>query len=263
MDDFTLFRSRLKDFFARRTSWHRCLWSIGTTLGLSEVLEYADACLDQHVRDTRGLMFVVKTARREVARDPGVAHLRSELDQVLGKLEVDSASKLQRSARDELEQLTRRATQEYCDRWKIAPTGIPVELSARLLASHLLDAGFSADHLFRWLRATQESMESVGELAEELVSMTKRMPVRPHEVFVPCAAPHQKPSRSLSVMRWVDGKESAKWLLEKVPGGERLRHIAGLILNVKARDPWAAVAAARVLAWIHRWFVGGCGVLMR
>ena len=195
MDDFAVFCSRLKDFFARRTSWHRRLWSIGTVLGLQEVLEYTDACLNQRERDTRGLRFVVKAARRETRRDPGVVHIKTELNRVLTKLEVSSPSKLQRSARDELEQLIRRATQEYCDRWRDASSEIPVEFAARSLAAHLLDTGFSADHLFRWLQATQESIRSVGEFAEELAAMAERMPVRAQEVLVPCSAPHRKPSR--------------------------------------------------------------------
>ena len=247
MGDFAILRSRLKDFFALRTTWHRRLWSIGTVLGLQEVLEYANACITDQVPNTLGLRFVVTTARREVARDPGVAQLRSELDRVLARLDSDSPSRVERSAFDELEHLTRRAEQEYCLRWKDAAKGIPVEFTARSLAAHLLDTGFSPDHLFRWLQATQESMKCVGELAEEISSMTERMPARPHGVFVPCSAPYEKPSGSLSVMRWADGTESARWLGEKVPGGESHRHTAGLIVDVEARDPWAAVETARTL----------------
>ena len=208
MEPFAILRSRLKDFFARRTTWHRRLWSIGTALSLQEVLEYTDGCLANQVRDTRGLRFVLETTRREIARDPGVSHIRSEIDLVLEKLQQGSPSKIKRSDRDELEQLTRRVRQDYCHRWKDAPQKMPIEFTARALATHLLDAGFSSDHLYRWLQATQESMASVGELAEELASMTERMPVKPYEVFVPCSAPDRKPSSSV-VMRWMDGRESA------------------------------------------------------
>ena len=82
--------SRLSDFFAYNAPWHWRLWSIGTVLGLHEVLEYADACLTGRAPTTEGLRFVVGSNRREVARDPGVGHLAAELDEVLGQMEVNT-----------------------------------------------------------------------------------------------------------------------------------------------------------------------------
>ena len=133
--------SRLSDFFAHNAPWHRRLWSIGTVLGLHEVLEYADACLTGRSPTTEGLRFVVGSNRREVARDPGVGHLAAELDEVLGQMEVNTPKQLSRHAYDHLDQLTRRAQAEYCGRWADATEDVPVEFAARAIASHLRAAG--------------------------------------------------------------------------------------------------------------------------
>ena len=45
-DDLTTLLARMRDYFALRTPWHRRLWTIGTVLGLREVQEYAEACLN-------------------------------------------------------------------------------------------------------------------------------------------------------------------------------------------------------------------------
>ena len=149
----SVLHSRLADFFAHRTPWHRRLWSIGTVLGLREVVEYADACLVGQVANTEGLRFVASSAGREVDRDPGVSHLAVELRGLLGQFDVNAPDKVSRSARDELLELSRRADLDYCRWWQNAPEDVPVEFAARAIASHLLDAGFSADHLFRWAQA--------------------------------------------------------------------------------------------------------------
>ena len=125
-----LVRSRLKDFFAHHTPWHRRLWSIGTCLGVHEIIEYADACISGEVQSTEGLKFVVETARREIVRDPGVAPLVSELDRCLGQLAAESPTKIPRPARDELDQLARRVDSSYRANWCDAPLEVPIEFTA-------------------------------------------------------------------------------------------------------------------------------------
>ena len=138
--DFDLVCSRLRDFFADRVPWHRRLWSIGVALGLQEVLEYAEDCMAGRASNTEGLKFVIETGRREAVRDPGVAHLTSELDELLSRLEVKSLKEVSRDLCDELGHLARRAQDDYLDRWVNAPADVPVEFAARAIASHLLDA---------------------------------------------------------------------------------------------------------------------------
>ena len=148
--------ARLEEFFAQRTPWHRRLWTVGTVLGLKEAAEYAAACIDGAVQSTEGLRFVVASCRREVDRDPGVRHLSAGLTHVLAALDVTAASKVPPHAVEQLQQLIRRAEEEYCATWQSADSGVALEYRARAIASHLLDAGFSQSHLHRWLQAVRE-----------------------------------------------------------------------------------------------------------
>ena len=244
-DDLTILLARMRDYFALRTPWHRRLWTIGTVLGLREVQEYAEACLDGAHPTTEGLCYVAATARREASRDPGVAHLRSELDPLLLQLsEVKSAQKIPPHSVDELEALTRRAAQDYCARWRDNADGTSAEFAARALASHALDTHLSADHLFRWLEATGPSLRSTAELAEEMDSMQDRMHTRSYEVFIPCAAPFDKPDRSDGSLRWISGEVAARWLKSQVPEHKPTRQSGGFLSSTMQRDPWSAVAAA-------------------
>ncbi len=242
-----LVRSRLGDFFAHRTPWHRRLWNIGTGLGLREVIEYADACLSEAVPNTEGLRFVVATARREVGRDPGVEPFAAELERCLERLDATSRSKIPVAARDELDQLVRRVEAEYLDNWCNSPSIAPVEFTARAFASHLLDLGYSPDHLHRWLTATSPTVTSIADLASATRDMVSSMPTRTYGVFVPCAAPYNKPAAdSLSPVQWLEGNEAARWLRDEVPDEEHRRHAGGFLLRLDSRDPWSAVEAARV-----------------
>ena len=243
--NFDLVCSRLRDFLAERAPWHRRLWSIGIILGLQEVLEYADDCMAGRASNTEGLKFVVETARREVGRDPGVAHLASELDGLLSQLEVRSPKDVSRDLRDELGHLARRARDDYLGRWANAPASVPVEFAARALSSHLLDAGLSSTHSFRWLQAKRSALTALPELAEEAAGMVAEMRPRQFAVFVPCSAPYAKPFEPSGTVRWLDGRAAAEWLRKNVPETESRRHSGGFLVAVVRRDPWAAVDAAR------------------
>lgn len=244
--DIPLLNGRLKEFFAHGVAWHRRLWSVGTILGLREVGEYADACLNEDVASTEGLRYVIEASRRAVGRDPGVAHLAVELDRLLDLLSVPSRTKIPRDARAELSELTRRAHDGYCGHWSGSPE-VSLEFAARSLAAHLLDSGFSADHLFRWLTARESSLASLDDLAEETQRMVTDMPERPHEIFVPCAAPFDKSSGGSGTVRWMDGHEASAWLKSQLTVPETRRHNGGFLLTITARDPWAAIDAARAL----------------
>lgn len=239
--------SRLRDLFAQRTPWHRRLWNVGTSLGLREVIEYADACTSGAVPRTEGLQFVVATARREAARDPGVAPLAAELESCLADLNVTANNRIPSHRRDELEQLLLRVQAEYLRNWCSVAPGGAVEFTARALASHLLDLGYSPDHLHKWITAVGPSFGDVADLAAETASMVARMPERLYRLLVPCAAPYAKPSTSAGPVTWLDGKTAAEWLDSKVPSGEDRRHAGGFLLEVNCRDPWAAVESARRL----------------
>ena len=247
LTDLELVCARLRDFFAHNTPWHRRLWGIGTVLGLREVLEYADGCLTARSRSAEGLCFVVSSTRREVGRDPGVAPLADELDNLLRQLSVNAPKDLNRHAYDQFEQLVRRADGGYLKRWSDAPDHVPVEFASRSIAAHLLDSGLSSEHLYRWLQATASSFSTISELAEEASGMMSRARPRQFEVFVPCFAPYDKPPDRSGSVKWLDGRAAADWLSQQTPQATARRHSGGLLVTVERRDPWAAVDAAQAL----------------
>ena len=216
-------------------------------LGLKEVAEYADSCLDGSVPNTEGLRFVIDTSRREVGRDPGVRHLAGELDLVLDRLRVDSPRSVPRDANDELRQLIRRAEDEYCSAWERASGDVPLEFRSRAMASHLLDSGFSEFHLHRWLRAVRQGVQTMADLNRAVSEMFASMPMQPFDVFVPCAAPFNKIASSDGIVRWLSGSEASSWLGEHVPKHESRRHNGGFLMTLTERDPWSAVETARGL----------------
>ena len=249
---FDLVCCRLADFFGHGVAWHRGLWSIGTVLAVEEVLEYAEACLTGRSPSIQGLRFVINSVKREVGRDPGVAHLAGELREVLDRLDTGSERKaspggVDRNAFDQVGQLARRARADYWNRWSEVPADVPVELAARAIASHLLDAGLSSTHLYRWLQAKRSSWSTLVEFVEEAVAMEAEMPPRRYRVFIPCVtAPYGKPPPDeSSPVRWLDGRAASEWLRTKLSVRETRRHGGGFLVVVERRDAWAAVDAAR------------------
>ena len=207
----SLVLARLGEFFGHRTSWHRRLWNVGSNLALHEVIEYADGCLSGTTRSTEGLRYVIGTVKRQVDRDPGIAPLACEIASCLNALSVSSPSKIPVASRDELEQLARRLAKDYPDNWCTA-NDPPVEFAARALASHLLDLGFSPDHLHRWITAVRPELRSMDQLTEATRDMVARMPSRSYTVFVPCAAPFDKPNVDTGPVRWLDGHAASAWI---------------------------------------------------
>lgn len=239
--------ARLEEFFALRTPWHRRLWTVGTVLGLKEVTEYAEACVNGSVPNTQGLRFVISSCQREVARDPGVAHLAAELANVLNELDAPTPAKVPPRAIAELHQLVRRAEKEYCGQWKRAETGIALEFRSRALASHLLDSGFSQSHLYRWLQAVRKNVHNMSDLTDQISTMFESMQPKEFELFVPCAAPFAKPNQPDAPVRWIDGSSARSWLDDNVPVTEDRRLSGGFLMTLVERDPWAALDTARSL----------------
>lgn len=242
----SLVLARLGEFFGHRTPWHRRLWNVGSNLALHEVIEYADGCLSGATRSTEGLRYVIGTIKRQVDRDPGIAPLACEIAACLNELDVSAPSKIPVASRDELEQLARRLARDYLDNWCTSTIDPPVEFTARALASHLLDLGYSPDHLHRWITAVGPELNSMVQLIEATRDMEARMPLRSYTVFVPCAAPFDKPNIDTGPVRWLDGQAASAWIRECLPVNETRRHSGGFLLEIESRDPCSAVEDARV-----------------
>ncbi len=162
------------------------------------------------------------------------------------RLDATAPAKVPAAARDELDHLAQRAVDEYGPAWSRAGAS-PVEFTARAFASYLLDAGFSQEHLHRWIRARRGGLTDVAAVAGAVATMFGSMPPKSYETFIPCSAPFDKPTDVGGAARWIDGAEAAAWLAQHVPEPETRRHSGGFLVNVERRDPWAAIDAAREL----------------
>lgn len=237
--------SRLFDFFSRRTPWHRRLWSIGTVLSLHEVVEYSKVCREGRL-PTTGLDFVATTIRDEIALDPGSAPFSQDITRVLDELKKRADAHLENT----LTELAHKVDTGYIKRWNDAIESggkFPIERTSSLIAAHLLDKGFSPDHLYRWLDA--DRYKNISPDLKNILSQAEKMcqkDASSYEVIVPCIVPEQ-PTQLPNAIRWMDSAETAKWIQQEFPKEKGLRQGGAFLITVTERDTWAAVDAAKDL----------------
>lgn len=247
--------ARLLEFFDHRAAWTRALWQVGTVLGLEEVVEYGEAVETGRHSTPEGMKYVCESMRARCAIDPGlgsqaiVDELRSRLD---GK---QPAAPHSRAA---LEHIADRSRDGYLLRWARALEADErerpgVEFTARSIAAHMLDEGFSGDHLHGWLLSEAvdaDPQPSLPDLLDDAHAMLKRGE-SVYEVLVPLAdnprgAPTsdriQGPTK-LGSFIYLDQQQTLTWLGDRA--GRLSRRPAGaLLMHVDALDPWAAVERA-------------------
>jgi hypothetical protein len=227
------------DFFDERTHWQRRLWNVGLVLSLREVLE-ADEELGRSLSPAavRALAELVAT---RVRADPG-AGSDGQQQAIAGSLqqELDAGGFAHRG----IELALRDIEPRYLDRWQAAlnAEGAPGrEATARALASHLLDAGLTPAHLYRWLRALKDANEElpVLDLIDEAKQLLAEAPTT-HELFVAFEVePRLRGSRP---QEWIDSSTAAKWLRDC--SHEPLQQRGGFRLRFDAKSPEEAVGRA-------------------
>ena len=235
--------ARLSDYWGRRKPWQRRLWNLGTVAMLEEVLEAAAMQRDGHFQE-RPVTTLAAAATKQLGRDPGIgpAPVRRELQRALADLHGDSASVRR------LQLLLAERAPSYLDEWRRAwsePASSPeCEFTSRSLGAHLLDCGFSPDHLHRWLTAVTSGSGSmsVADLIDEACQLSAR-PLHPYEVLIPVKSlPRHRQQMPSS---WLEPSDVARWIRERGPGeGARIRQNGGFLFSVEARDPWRAVEIA-------------------
>ncbi|MGD8148673.1 hypothetical protein [Ornithinimicrobium sp. Y1694] len=241
---------RMEELVDRRTPWHRSLWQVGTLLALREVVEYADGVRSGVMRP-EGIEYVCASALRAVCRDRGIADSPAKV-RVTEVLELGSKKEgvTKREVSDSLAQYVRRFERDYLRSWATALTAGEVvatdgELTARAVVGHLLDAGFSADHLHGWLLKSRDAETSLVELLEKADEMFGRPTVN-YNVLVPFSRLPPEVARDAGE-RFLTWPMMAEWLrtegYPKVPASIR-EGTGALIFAVAAREPKAAIEAA-------------------
>jgi len=227
-------RARLTDFFDPATSWERSLWTVGSIQCLVEVLEAA-RLTSAHGAAERTLREVRQSTRQVACADPGVgpSERRTEIRKLLDS-DLHSASAI-----EQLGHVTRLARRGYLERWRpVLDEGASegLERSARSIGAHLLDSGYSSDHLMRWLRAVGDAVSSTNDLLDASIELSRK-PSREYEALVAFSRIPGVPHRLAD--GWMTASAVSTWLAER--GHDPVRQVGGFCIPVRARDPWAAV----------------------
>lgn len=253
MEEFSqeqLITARMTELVDHRTPWHRSLWQLGTYLAIREVLEYADGVRSGLMR-SEGLEYVTQSASRLVIRDRGLGaiEVRQRMADILDKRHTKQGI-VDPAVADELDQLAKRSERGYLRRWsRCVATELPqteVELFSRLIAAHMLDAGFSSDHLHGWLLASSEAGLSLETRLEQAGEMYGRAPVD-YRVVVPFASlpPEVLSAASERFVKWDDLPEFLRSEgVDRMPPGRK--GVGALVFSIRAREPKAAIEATEI-----------------
>lgn len=239
---------RLQDFFFATAPWQRRLWDAGTLFTLRELLE-ASRWQSENVLSPASVTWLAREVERIAGRDVGVgdsAVRRRLTDELRSNIPFDS-----RHWRA-LEQLMPTIEGNYLARWMAAvdaPQPPGAERTARALAAHLLDKGYSQTYLHGWVRSHLRDQHTLGELFADACRLADDVEAR-YEIILPFVR-MPKPEIAQSQENWLTAGELTQWL-DKYDVSRKarteIRHVGGFRYEVQARDDWAA---ARTVVGIH------------
>jgi hypothetical protein len=236
---------RLKEFFSPTPPWNRSLWSIGLILGLRELHE-ASAVLQSGTLSEPSVRRICSSLQRKIGKDPALAHTeRNHL-----RAQMSSVPKADGPAHHTIQQMTEILDGGYLRRWSsvVAKPEFTVELFARSVASHVLDAGFSAQHIHGILKGKVRAGEPVtlSDICEELHGEMARSPTRPFKVLL---AFSRSPKLANGIPTdWLRGEAVTNWLTQRGFDTAEIRAQVALLLTVHARDAAGAALVAREAA---------------
>ena len=244
-DDIVM--ARLFEFWGRNTSWERSLWSVGTVAQLDELSEACGAGISAEAQ---------RDFKNKIQR-------LAELDEGLGD---NSTRQLLREilkenltanpvGRNQFDLLVPRVRAGYLARWASAARATPpprAEVVARHVAAHLLDTGYSADHLYRWLAYKtkyQAPSPSLPDLLDDADTELGEKNPQTYRVLVPVIAAPQMTDPEPAA--WRSAAEVSHLVQSWGGNTSGLRQNGGFLLEVSELDRFAAASAAREV--IDRW----------
>jgi hypothetical protein len=236
--------ARLLDFFGVPTPWFRRLWCPGAILSLKEVIEASHAAREGILsEETFGS--VVRSATALTGADPGVGSKEA-------KRALQQALSSKKIVPDGLDYETVRLAAEaaetsYFQNWSTSLTqaGHPgPERTARSIASHLLDSGFSPNHLHRWCTFQARNSQGANSLPELVIRAHTLATTPPKEFNVITPFEGIPQSKSGPPRNWMSANEVVVWLKSKGINPSGLIQNGALLFRLIARDPWAAIQSA-------------------
>lgn len=233
--------ARLLDFFGEATPWQRSLWNVGLCLTLREVLEASEAVRVGALSEPT-LASLANTAQVVAGVDPGSGTVQERQTVQAALRAKPRFGGLDYSTVALHEE---RCRQTYLTHWATAITTSQrpgPETTARAIASHLLDLGYSAGFLHRWWKYHLDHEPGIRPLAD-IVTEAQGLAVarpRPFEVMVPLASAIRWRSGP-PPPEWRDPQYVSKWLRQHRFDISGVRQDGGLLFTVDALDAGAAV----------------------
>jgi hypothetical protein len=231
---------RLDDFFRRGATWNRRLWSLGLVLSLKEVLEVSGAVAEKVVWE-QSLDQLKNAVAITAAVDAGVG---ADAEHATLQASLQNSIVPGGFAYRHLEQLIAEIQGQYLDRWKTAVSGPQppfAERTARAIAGHLLDIGFSQRYLEPWF----DDLVTRAATTLDIIDAAQALEVTPaqdHEVLVPLG---NTPGDARSLpSQWLDATRASAWLHTNgfSPAGMRLS--GAFLFTIATRDPFSAAEQA-------------------
>lgn len=232
------------------TPWHRLLWSVSSHTGIAEVVEYAEVA-EESKGKVDGLAYAAQRLIAQIQRDPGVGSQveRDAIVQLLTPLgALTNRNYPDPGVLEELKYWGIRTKAGYFTRWgtELEGDSVHVERSARLVASALLDSGFSVN----WIVSSgaRQSGETATDAIQRVLSEASQALSLPSPQFTVGIPLDSVP---LPLGRWegfAAADDFSAWLgtsgvtLPKDHDVERRQ--GGFIVTVEALDPHTAVDVA-------------------
>ncbi|HTA24887.1 MAG TPA: hypothetical protein VK763_15245 [Terriglobales bacterium] len=236
--------ARIFDFFNAATQWHRRLWCVGVSLTIAEVLEGSEATR-QGLLSMDSLRALSGSAMAAAGVDPGTGG-------------TSQKQLLQQAMRPDLrfsglDYLTVRDLQgdieaHYLERWASTLNNTQScpgpERTARSIAAHLLDLGFSSDYLHRWW-TYKVKHEGGSRNLHDLVSDAHQLATSPKPKFEVLLAFEEIPRTKELPPRWLDAPSVSGWLRKQGFETSGVRQKGGMLVTEEARDAISAIEAAQ------------------
>jgi hypothetical protein len=233
---------RLLEFVSNRSPWNRSLWGIGVILALDELFEAVAMQPEGHLSPA-SINQTMTSVRKRVGNHPVFTGEEKGLVNQHLK-EVPTAFTVGHYS---IRQMAQRVRNDYLARWgrHVATGNFNVELFARSVAGHLLDAGFSGPYLRDFINQRIQAPVpfSLSNLCNEL---HQQMTAAPPRDFKAMLAVSSLPRLVNGLPEsWLSAAEAVNWLRAHGFDTAHLRVVAAHILTVRARDIHGAVQLAR------------------
>lgn len=232
--------ARMLDFFGARTPWQRSLWSPGTVLSLKETLEGSQA-VQEGILNEGSFRNLVESTIALIGPDPGVGATARKQTLVRA---LKSPIRMDGAEYNQIKLLLQAVEAEYLQNWATAlraNTPPRAERSARYIASFLLDAGFSAPYLHRWMTYRVEHEAGTRRLADILDDAIALVSAPPKAYRVLVVFEAAAEAKSGPPANWVEAAVVAEWLQANNHQVTGVRQNGGMWFSVEAPDSWSAV----------------------